>query len=572
MLEFVTFSEQYITLDKKIVNVVNNVGFETTHTGLNAININQNDSILSVSGHVIFNQVGSCTMRRNNNINGTSRQKHFIQSLCATVPGKASPLLQPEAALFPRHFYITSSEDTCSILGARPLFLMNEKHNPYGFCSVLSQARLHMSNPYSTTSTDNNLMCYYFDQLANIAMNGFHSQDIYQRGFVVDNKSATGLNVRDKDRKDLEGSVDSKSMVLNLSASQEYIKYTWFLTFTANQKDHPGLCHLHKWKNSLEWTKNIEHYEKCSDDEKNEYKKSMEEAYGTQIYHNWRNVKHILLLHIRHHITVLGSTTAIFACDEYQSDDGNLCHNHLILVIDKRTMNGNTQAYIQDLIRTSMFDVVKFDDISRLISNGLLKSFDDIPEIVERAGSILSHNCNERCKMRIRSTGDPEKDFKCQKIHPVKDSPDPTQHSYVEIKVNLDKTTLDILEEIDIYSDGKFRHPYFCPKRHISPCNFNATCNMSPIISDFFIALKSMQNAQALDHTNGLTKYVCKYISKFDEGNYAFLMQDIHTGELVLGKVHLHNTKIVRSKINEDKAYSKERLKNHCCGCEIPVL
>ena len=99
----------------------------------------------------------------------------MIQILCATVPGKVSPLLQPEAALFPRHFYITAANDTCSILGARPLFLMNEKPNPYGFCSVLSQARSHMSYPFSTTSTDNNLMCYYFDQLVNIAMNGVHS-------------------------------------------------------------------------------------------------------------------------------------------------------------------------------------------------------------------------------------------------------------------------------------------------------------------------------------------------------------------------------------------------------------
>ena len=41
-------------------------------------------------------------------------------------------------------------------------------------------------------------------------MNGFHSQNIYQRGFVVDNKIVTGLNFQDKDRKDLEGSVDSK--------------------------------------------------------------------------------------------------------------------------------------------------------------------------------------------------------------------------------------------------------------------------------------------------------------------------------------------------------------------------
>ena len=109
--------------------------------------------------------------------------------------------------------------------------------------------------------------------------------------------------------------------------------------------------------------------------------------------------------------------------------------------------------------------------------------------------------------------------------------------------------------------DGSFNHPYFCPKRHIAPCNFNAKCNMSPVIGDFFIALKSMQNAQALDHTNGLSKYVCKYISKFDQGNYVILCQDIHTGEWVLGKNHLHNTKIMTSKYNEDKAFEKIVIK-----------
>ena len=43
---------------------------------------------------------------------------------------------------------------------------------------------------------------------------------------------------------------------------------------------------------------------------------------------------------------------------------------------------------------------------------------------------------------------------------------------------------------------------------------------MSPVIPDFFVALKSMQNAQALDHTYGIAKYVCKYITTFDQGNY----------------------------------------------------
>ena len=75
-----------------------------------------------------------------------------------------------------------------------------------------------------------------------------------------------------------------------------------------------------------------------------------------------------------------------------------------------------------------------------------------------------------------------------------------------------------------------------------------------------------MQNAQCLNHTNGLAKYVCKYISKFDEYNYVMLCQDMHSGEWVLGQRHLHNTKVVTSKINEDKAFSRERHKNHFKG------
>ena len=89
---------------------------------------------------------------------------------------------------------------------------------------------------------------------------------------------------------------------------------------------------------------------------------------------------------------------------------------------------------------------------------------------------------------------------------------------------------------------------------------------MSPVIIDFFIATQSMQNAQALEHTNGTSKYVCKYLGKFKEGNYVVLCEDIHTGKWVLGKMHLHNTKIVSSKFNEDKDFNKDRNKNHSKG------
>lgn len=116
---------------------------------------------------------------------------------------------------------------------------------------------------------------------------------------------------------------------------------------------------------------------------------------------------------------------------------------------------------------------------------------------------------------------------------------------------------------------GTFSHGYFTPSSHLAPCNFNADCNMSPIIPDFFVTTKSMQNAQALENTNGLAKYVCKYVAKFDDGNYIVLLQDVHTGQWILRKVKLHNTKIAGSKINEDKAFHKSRDKGHPRGREV---
>ena len=48
-------------------------------------------------------------------------------------------------------------------------------------------------------------------------------------------------------------------------------------------------------------------------------------------------------------------------------------------------MNNNTEQFIQDLICTSVIELIKTDyDVERLINNGLLKSIDNTPEINAR--------------------------------------------------------------------------------------------------------------------------------------------------------------------------------------------
>ena len=346
MNNHVIYEEHDPTLDLTQDNKITNSGFATTNAGDIPVNINQDFKTDSVSGHVIFNQVGSCLNRGNVNIHGTSKQNYIIQSLCATVPGTASPLLQPESSLFPRHFFAAAQHDKISILGARPLFLFNKETSTYGFASSLSHARVHMTNPFSTTSTDANLMCFYFDELGNKMLNNYHSRDVFKRGFVVDNKSPNGIGLRQSNKSNLSGSVDGRKMVLNLSSSQKYVKYTWFLTFTANHSEHPGLSHLHQWKISMNWTSAIPNYNNLSYDEKSEISKAMEEAYGVHVFDHWHTVKRLLLLHIKQHLTILGTITAIFARDKYQATAGNLCHNHLILAIDEVTINNDSQRYI----------------------------------------------------------------------------------------------------------------------------------------------------------------------------------------------------------------------------------
>lgn len=575
MANLVVSPEQDITLDQTEDNIGEGLGFETTHAGQLPVNIKQKFSGDIVSGHVLYNQMGVCTRRYNyRSFTGTSRERHIVQlmSLGSTVPGESVPVTQVEAMTDPRHFYIEAKNDSQAILGAQCLFIYTSKAHPYGFESPLMQARIHMSNPFSTTSSDLNHMSSYFDQIGCNVLNHCNSRDIFSRGFVVDDSSPNGIDVRDKDHTKLDGAVSSDIQVRRLGVSAKYIAWGAFLTFTCNQSQHPGTAHLYEWKESMEWTKSIPGYDDLPVFVKNELIAAFEQVYGVEVFNNWDIAKRNLIRHIRDRISVLGTCTAIFARDEYQKDAGNLCHNHMIIAIDRSTMNDDTQKYIEQLISTHVFDLGRPEDMQRLIDSGLLTPEFDQFCLRNLGMDFLNHKCNDRCLMRI-GPGDGPENFRCRKMHSYKDNPDPTKHSYVPFNIKFQDTTLKIFEELELYIPpedehgvGTFLHDYLKPCRHIGPCPSSATCNMSPVVVDFFAGTLSMQNIQVLAGTNGVTKYVTKYISKVDDGNMTLLLQDIHTGEFILGKIHLHNTKIVRSKINEDAAFQRNRNKNHPRG------
>ena len=323
-------SGQDPTLDITQDNYHEPVGFLSTNAGDIPLNVEQSTTGESVAGHVLFNQLGNCICRGRGNILGSSRQKHYVQSLCSTIEGESTQLLYPEAAVFTRRFYPTSRVDGQSILGARPLFCLTRKLYPHGFESALIHIRMRITDASSSTSTGTKYLSWAFDELANLTLNGVHSREAYRRGFVVDNTSGCGMTVRERGS-DLNESVDSHIMVRNLAMSQKYVKWTLFFTDTCNQRDRPGVKNVTAWLASKKWTEWIPGYYSLSPFDQQEFKRAMQAASGPHLYHQWQLTKKMLLCHIRDHNTVIGKTTAIFGRDEYQGTTGNLCHNHMTM-------------------------------------------------------------------------------------------------------------------------------------------------------------------------------------------------------------------------------------------------
>ena len=180
--------------------------------------------------------------------------------------------------------------------------------------------------------------------------------------------------------------------------------------------------------------------------------------------------------------------SAIFARKEYQVKQGNLSHAHMMIQLNWDEMSPDEKAFVDDLIRAGIFDIVRSDEVDDLINEGIFENEDDIIEVIGNAEKFLPHRCNDTCLVR-RADGT----LQCRKIDNVNATPDNRSHQYVSIPNNysveclkvLDKVGL--LEELDIDDDGNVKHfksskPFFHPVRHVPPTNPTNDLNISPVL------------------------------------------------------------------------------------------
>ena len=59
------------------------------------------------------------------------------------------------------------------------------------------------------------------------------------------------------------------------------------------------------------------------------------------------------------------------------------------------------KASLNDLIRASLFDIVRVDEIQRLIYEGLFNNKNDVTNIFDIFRSVLSHHCTSICLVML---------------------------------------------------------------------------------------------------------------------------------------------------------------------------
>eukprot|EP00957_Ditylum_brightwellii_P212251 15367136-Ditylum_brightwellii.AAC.3 len=487
---------------------------------------------MTINSHVLLNPCDSCLSRKHHKIKGSSKHKYFLQQICEVTLGKSIPLLYPEAMMFTPIFWKMTND--YSILGAIPSSFLMENIGYFGFASIPQHICSHLKPQSSSCSTNLNHISFCYGTLTNLSVNHSNTRMGLHKGLTVAEDELGGLKARHNNNSAILRSINSKQVVCDLCTSQKYHDMDFFITLTCNQKKHFGVAPIKSWLDSVEWKKHFPEYNQLSKPEQEEIKKALIRASGGIMLHVWQEVA---------------------------------------------LLNAQETEFVKDLIRASVFDVVKPSEVQRFIDEGIIEEVSDVKEIYDDDATCLRHRCSERC-LRWVAPGV----YVCRKLNNIHVTSDNTKHVFKPLPNNHSKTCLEQLIQcglvlpIHINKDGygppfKSIDQFFHLSRHIPPTNPSDGINISPVEGYLFTVCRSMQNIQWLTYCGGVKKYVCKYIGKIDEQNFITVWADrAKNGKLITKATFLHNIKITSSKINKDKDKESKRGFYHPQGCVLSLM
>ena len=165
---FVTYADVDETQEQTEDNTDLGDEFYTTQAGDIPVHIEHNPDMDRVQGHVLYNQAAVCTTHNDKRITGSQPQRNFVQRLCATTPGQASPILSLEQCLgFGRIFWSCATSDCHAVLGALPSWAYSSTSYPNGFASLPDTVRSRVTASGQITGTCPHYHRFLFDILGN---------------------------------------------------------------------------------------------------------------------------------------------------------------------------------------------------------------------------------------------------------------------------------------------------------------------------------------------------------------------------------------------------------------------
>ena len=193
----------------------------------------------------------------------------------------------------------------------------------------------------------------------------------HRKGMTSSNTAAGGLDLHGKDDSSFLHSIDSRQMVKNLCASQEYFQWDVFLTFTCNMRRHFGTKPIREWLDDNEWTKHYPDWCIYSLFQQQEIKRAMHQSANGLFLRVWEEVSAIFINYLSNSpSSPFLKMLAVFARKEYQADVGNLSHIHLLGKYEDFSEQSTEELF--DLIRNNVVDIIKPEEIDTLIEEGLI--------------------------------------------------------------------------------------------------------------------------------------------------------------------------------------------------------